>query len=855
MTFKKLLLPFFVLSLFMSGCSDDKDRSLNEGNVKVLDADKRFKVSTTLGNFVATAIQKTHDLDFVFFPTEFIPPDAKARVELGMNSERIERVVSLFPAGPTDSFIVGTMKGKDIEEFIVNRSREKYSAELEVAGLWYFVSFDGGIDASKEFLIDGRFELDSNRYYSIAISDEYYFGPAFPGYKFRNGFNFTFRRTRFEISTRDSIRAYLKNATEFPYWGTERAKVDLVKGKNKGFKKISEIQGDTHSSPLINSTVTTRGVITAYGTQDWYPGGTEFFIESTVPDGDPKTSEALHVRLLGLDTFGLDLNLGDYVEVTGTVFEDVRGNGMGDTTLRFITNITLLDQNAEDKLPEAASLSRKDRSIPTKRISTYGGRLMEKEFLNLSDGVDFWESLEGMRVKFVDPVVLGFRGGREDYYQDSAASYLNLYVTPQEFLDRELETHHGGLLVEFNSQDFNPEIFSMITNHLTYTKNLDEDKFYSVGDVFKGEIEGVLIYNQNLFGDGEYAVVLPRPQENLIKSKAKRGSRVPLKRRPVSQMVSDLANEVTIATYNLENLSAFQFNRRNEDRVAFMADSIVTNLKCPDVLNLVEIQDDNGIDFRRTQSAQITLRKLRSLVQSSCLNRRYEFVEVAPFLHGEGGQPGGNIRVSIMYNSLKLSIDERSDGAYGAPAIVMDKGLLSNNPGRVYPLNKAFKGSRRSLAVEFTLNAKPSEKIYLIGNHLNSKLGDADFWGNQQIARAGSDEKRTPKTALINKFVHWIEGENPNANIVVLGDFNALAQEDSMRVLTNNGETLKNMIFTLPKNKRYTTNHNGSSQPLDYVFVNRKAEEKQALAEVLHINSDYMARLSDHDPVIVRLRF
>lgn len=849
-----LLFSFFVLVACDS--KNDSEPFVND-NPKILSAKASFQNSTPLGNFVATAIQRANNLDFVFVPSTYINKNKAAYIDLNMSNKSIEEVVNLFGKGPEDIFLKGTMKGKSIKEFLINRSREKYATELETAGLWYHIGFYGGILTSTNFSVDGRYKLEDERYYTIAVSDDFYFGFAFPGYKYRNGFNFHFKRSKYEISLRNSIRTYLKEAREFPSWIRERAKVERVPSLlNAGYKEIHKIQGARHASPLLNQEVTTQGVITALGHPDWYPFGTEFYIESLNPDQDPKTSEALHVHTFSLDTFGLNLKRGDLIEISGTVYEDIRVNGMGDTTLRFIKNIKLLKEDQIKNLPAPAYISRTERNLPTKSISTYGGRLMEKTFLNLDDGIDFWESLEGMRVKFDNPVVLGFRGGREDYYEKSSKTYLNLYITPQDFLSSDSQSHKGGLMIKEQDEDFNPEVVNMITNHLTHTKNLDEEKYYTVGDVFEGPVEGVVIYNKNIFGGGEYAIVVPTEQETLSKSSIKKTGKVDLKDRPRSAFDTENPDELVIATYNLENLSAFQINKHGDDRMQFMAKSIIINLKCPDILNLVEIQDNNGIDFRGSQDAEVTIRRLRSFVQSSCLHQDYDFIEIEPFLHGEGGQPGGNIRVSILYNRNKVFIEERSDGAYGRPAVVEKGGQLSNNPGRIYPLNSAFRRSRRSLVVEFSLVKNPSEKVYLIGNHLNSKLGDMDFWGNQQIARANSDDKRGQKTALINKFIHWLEDENPSANIVVLGDFNALSTEGSMKILSDGGKTLQNMIFTLPENMRYTTNHNGSSQPLDYVFVNNHIKEtKDPVAEILHINSDYMAKLSDHDPVLLRLSF
>ncbi len=59
----------------------------------------------------------------------------------------------------------------------------------------------------------------------------------------------------------------------------------------------------------------------------------------------------------------------------------------------------------------------------------------------------------------------------------------------------------------------------------------------------------------------------------------------------------------------------------------------------------------------------------------------------------------------------------------------------------------------------------------------------------------------------------------------------------------------------LPENMRYTTNHNGNSQSLDYIFVNKGLKSKKPEFNVLHLNSDYMGRLSDHDPVSSAFQF
>lgn len=852
--FKFLILSLGLLLPFVIQCSEDAGSSSQLENPLVLSTDNRFERSTELGNFVTTAIRRTHNLDFVFLPSTFFSKDTLAVVKPGMSDFEIEQVLNEFPRSPSDQLLVGTMRGDKIKEFVLERCRETYDAELEVDGLHYSIAFQGGFVTAQNYTIDGKYQLKDDEFYRIAVSDDFYFGTAFPGYKYRNNFNFSFRRERYHLSIRDSIKSYLKSDLRFPYWGQRRASVYKSPAPNIGYQKISAIQGTSHASPIYGKTVTTRGVVTAFGTADWYPFGNDVYIQSKEPDNDDRTSEGLHIFLASNNA---NFDLGDEIEVTGVVYEDVRRNGMGQTGLRDVTEYKVVsDPNLTkdeklQNLPAAILLGEGGRRVPDRRISTYGGNLMRKSSLKLTDGIDFWESLEGMRVELKNPKILGFRGGKEDLIEVSDRFYLNLYVVGEGSYSKADATYRNGLMIDFNEEDFNPEITVITTNHLSNNEGLvPKDKnapeyVFNVGEIIDGRVEGVLTYQKNVFGGGEYAIVLPEAQDAFTK-RPRTGEFVPVLERGITKFEGDKDDEITVATYNLENLSGHQL-----DRIKVFTESIAYNLKCPDIINLVEIQDNNGISFREDQDATETLKKFRGMLQSMCLHRDYEFVNIDPFLNAEGGQPGGNIRISMMYNARKVGYEARSDGSIGSQATVRKNGILSSNPGRIFPNHDAFRNSRRSVVTEFDVKAKPGEKLYVIGNHLNSKLGDIDFWGVNQPARANSDFRRAQMAVKISDFIRWIEQENPKANIVVLGDFNALPQEGSLALLSSQESRLKNMIFTLPRKEQYTTNFNGSSQPIDYIFVNNVIYNKCAELEIMHINSDFMGRLSDHDPVIL----
>jgi hypothetical protein len=457
-----------------------------------------------------------------------------------------------------------------------------------------------------------------------------------------------------------------------------------------------------------------------------------------------------------------------------------------------------------------------------------------------------------MRVELVNPKILGFRGGKEDLIEISDRFYLNLYVVSENEYSKEDSSYRNGLMIDFFEDDFNPEITQITTNHLSNNEGLvPKDKaaaefVFNVGDVIEGRVQGVLTYQKNVFGGGEYAIVLPTAQEAFIKRPHRREF-IPVLERGITTFEGDKDDEITVATFNLENLAGHQL-----DRIKVFSESLAYNLKCPDIISLVEIQDNNGISLRDDQDATETLKKFRGMLESMCLQKDYQIVNIDPFLNAEGGQPGGNIRISLFYNAKKVEYEPRSDGSIGSQANVLNQGLLSSNPGRIFPNHQAFRNARRSIVTEFDVLSKPGEKLYVIGNHLNSKLGDIDFWGVNQPAVPISDYRRSQMASKIRDFIVWLEQENPKANIVVLGDFNALPEEGSMALLSSKERRLKNMIFTVPKDQQYTTNFNGNSQPLDYIFVNNNIFDKCAELEILHINSDFMGRLSDHDPVILK---
>ena len=400
------------------------------------------------------------------------------------------------------------------------------------------------------------------------------------------------------------------------------------------------------------------------------------------------------------------------------------------------------------------------------------------------------------------------------------------------------------MIVDEKRDLHNPDILQIISSHLSI--GIPIDYYYQVGQTISGEVEGVLTYSKNLFGGGEFAVVVPQKQDALtalVSSEAPIPQMVPLDKRPIAPFENDV-DSLTLATYNVENLAGNQQRRIDE-----IAKSIRINLKCPDIVNLVEIQDYNGIDFKGGSSAVKTLQKL--VAATGCTEADYGFINIDPIENGEGGQPGGNIRVAMIYNKKKLGFSERKMPNSQADTYILANGSINYNPGRVYVNDDAFERTRRSIVSEFTYKGK---KLFVIGNHFNSKLGDSDRMGAVQPFISGSETKRVKLAKMINNFVQRIQHYDSDAIVFVMGDFNANLNENSMKVLA--GDHMTNLLGVdalVDEADRYSTNHNGTSQPLDYIFATNNVFNYQLQVAPLHINSDYMGRLSDHDPVIAKI--
>ncbi len=558
--------------------------------------------------------------------------------------------------------------------------------------------------------------------------------------------------------------------------------------------RIHDIQGAKHTSLLENSNVTdVEGIVTHV------VNNSEFYMQDLQPDNDPKTSEGI---LVYKSSHGVEV--GDVVEVTGEVKEYVM-DGYGE---RFTTDLTFTELSAstvtttasDQELPAPIVIG-KDRALPTEIIDNDGFATFDPD----EDGIDFFESLEGMLVAVENPKVV------------APPKYGEVIVVPENV---ETNTDAGGLKI--SETDYNPERIAI---------DIDDESFVAkTGDHFNGSIAGVVSYNYS-----NYKVLTDKNElPELVKGETTRDTTT----------ISADSEKLTIASYNVENFSS----KTDDAKVTKLAKAIVESLKQPDIIGLTEMQDNNGETDDGTTASDESFQTLIAKI-SELGGPTYAYTDIAPEDKQDGGVPGGNIRVGFLYNKDRVSLAEGTKGT-ATQSVGFENGSLTLNPGRIDPTNPAFNDSRKPLAAQFEFNG---ESIIVVANHFNSKGGDLPLFGKVQPPVLGSEAQRMEIATIVNNFVKDIKTKDPDANIVLTGDFNDFVFSNPLKTLK--GNELTNMIEKVPATERYSYTYQGNSQVLDHILVSNNLAESTAV-DIVHINSSFTeaeGRASDHDPVLIQV--
>lgn len=595
--------------------------------------------------------------------------------------------------------------------------------------------------------------------------------------------------------------------------------LNYVVNESLGTKTISEIQGESHTSPYVSKTVEdVEGVITALLNYKFDRNGSEIkgFYMQGVDDNNDATSDAIFVYSNDV------IAVGDKVTVSGIVVEQVKeqdfyaydqSNQLSVTTLQ---NTTVTIASHGNALPEAITLGIGGRIVPHDKVSSVNF----SEYDVTKYAIDFYESLECMLVTANNPVIVG----------PNVNSVITILPDDAAIAKADGDINsQGGVVLSEN--DTNTERLPL--NGAINSSALDNLENVKMGEKLASSVKGIMEYEW-----GAYQIYLTDNAPDIVEAKTS----VDTYKYAINE------DELRIGSFNVYNHGGDDKSSKTKG----IASQIVNSMLSPDIIGLVEVQDNDGksnegiVDASEVYEAFIT--------EISALGGpTYAWTDIAPVNNAEGGQQSGNIRVGFLYNPERVTLKAGTKGGSTETVTIDDNGHLTKNPGRIATTAPAFDNTRKSLAAEFTFKG---EDVIVIANHLKSKGGDNGIFGNVQLPVLTTEAKRTEQAQLINDFVDSILVKNADANVVVLGDFNDFQFSNPIKALEGSDTVLNDLIDTLPLAEQFTYMYGGNAQVLDHILVTDNLVNDTKF-DAININSilskDAADRHSDHDPVVAAI--
>ncbi|QXJ26853.1 endonuclease/exonuclease/phosphatase [Actinomadura graeca] len=580
--------------------------------------------------------------------------------------------------------------------------------------------------------------------------------------------------------------------------------------------RIHDIQGAGHVSPLERATVSAvPGVVTALT-------GNGFWMQDPRPDRDDATSEGVFVYTRTRPS----AVVGDSVRVDGRVSEFRPGGARsaGLTRTEIDAAATVVDAHGTP-LPAPAVLGPGGRRAPASVVKDGRGDVEKGgRFDPRRNGLDFYESLEGMRVRIQDAVAAG------------PSRYGELPVLPANGAGAGTRTARGGVLLR--DGDPNPERV-ILDDALAPLPGMN------VGDRLPGAGDGVLDY-----GYGDFKLLLtatPRRADGGLPREATRPAR---------------PGELAVATAGLDGLDPDS----PPERFRALADDIVRGLRSPDLVAVSGLRDNSGEADDGTVAADQTVAELITAI-SEAGGPGYDWRSVNPRDNADGGERGTNGRVGFLFRTDRgLAFVDRpspaepmADGPPPGgpdPAVTPVRAVrrdgaagLTLSPGRIAPGDAAWGASRKPLAGEVTWQGR---RIIVIAAQWFGQAGeDQPLFGRFQPPSRPSEWRRDAQAKVVAGFVRSIRNIDGDAGVIVAGDLNGGEFSAPVRTLAKEGG-LADLPAGLKPSERYTAVSDGNSQLLDHILLSPSLKRRHEF-DVVHRNAEFADRAGDRDPAVVRI--
>lgn len=576
---------------------------------------------------------------------------------------------------------------------------------------------------------------------------------------------------------------------------------------------IAEVQGTDHRTHFPKSTpIEISGVVTAHF-------GKGLFIQSLSPDDDSASSEGIYAFTGSLPSEEIP-SVGKTVKVTGRPeefqpFPELPIRRKRDVAVCGTTNIKSVYSEDRRSFLSITELTGIDKFVitgtaplPEPILFEPPGASQPIAFADIPDTIfnakshprDYLESLEGMRVKLANAIVVSRKEPRWDQF----------WVIPSAFLGSD-EVSSSGLPLSRADHIF-PEIISV-------HKAKNQPPIALEVGTRLGDITGIMTYE-----NGNYIVVL----DNVINADA-----LPIPTLPMPATM-DFGTELRIASYNAENLSIS--GRYAAAKLSSIAKQIVEEIQSPSIIGLQEIQDDDGQGATALVTAQKTLKALANAIIDAG-GPEYTPIGLDPVLpNTDGGAPGGNIRNAFLL---------REDAA----VTVNHSERLFDDESRCNSSINPFAQSRKPVLLDANVG---DARYVLINVHLSSKLGDEGLYSKAEAPKPKSLERRQAQAEFLVRELERRYETNPPM-IILMGDFND--HKESLALAPFLSSSLNFGFVPDHRGERFTVSYafNGIREAIDH-FVVGGNQNANVSATYLNLNADTLEQVSDHNPVVLSIQ-
>jgi predicted extracellular nuclease len=584
--------------------------------------------------------------------------------------------------------------------------------------------------------------------------------------------------------------------------------------------EIGEIQGTGLVSPVAGETRTMRGVVTA--DLQGASGMNGFFIQDPDGDGDANTSDGIFIYVPSANAawFTFDVEVGDYVQVTGRVTEF--------QSQTEIDNVTAISKCGAD--PSLPTITPVALSLP----ESFDGEL---------------EQYEGMLIEINQALTVSqnYFLGRYGQLTMSANGRLhnptNLYPAgSQDALDLMDENARRIIILDDARSGQNP-------NPIPY---IGIDNTVRAGDTTTSPIVGIL--DQGAI-NSDTSIVDYRIQ-------ALDSSSITFSRDNPRTAAPDLqVGDLKVASFNVLNYyttidqsgaqcypGMVQGDCRGADSAAELerqSAKIVAALAAidADIVGLIEIENNGDVAINDL------VNKLNAEVGAGT----YATVATAAGIGGSSPVNGGGdtIKTAFIYKPATVNL-------VGASVALDDV---------------RFAQSRAPLAQTFE-HIATGEQFSVIVNHFKSKRCD-DATGAESDQGDGQGcwvPLRVSQAQALLDFVTTIQNNTNDDDVLIIGDLNSYGMEDPILELTSNG--IINQVSKHAGATAYSYVFDGLAGYMDHALSTSSFDSSVLDATIWNINSDEPSVIdyntefkpqdlyepspyssSDHDPVVLSLQF